>query len=76
MISVDEALRAVTEAFVARDHGPVSILDALGSFVALPVLAKDDSPAFDQSAMDGYAVRAEDLAPASSSSPMRLRVVA
>ena len=39
------------------------------------VLARDNVPGFDNSAYDGYAVRASDLAQASADTPTRLRVV-
>ncbi len=40
----------------------VAIRDALGRVLARPVIAPFDVPAHDNSAMDGYAVRFEDLA--------------
>lgn len=41
----------------------VAIREASGRTLAEPVLARGDVPAFANSAMDGYAVRAADLAP-------------
>ena len=46
--------------------------DALGRFLAAPVTAVDDVPGFDNSAMDGYAVRAADTAGAAEASPREL----
>src|SRR6478609_505204 len=60
---------------------PVPVVErALGDTPGL-VLAKDvasrlDSPAFDSSAMDGYAVRWADVAHATPAAPVTLRVVA
>jgi molybdopterin molybdotransferase len=48
---------------------PLPLNEALGRFLAQPLLAPSDEPAFDRSAMDGYAVPAD-------SSPGRFRVVA
>jgi molybdopterin molybdotransferase len=51
---------------------PVAISDALGRVLAEDVASADAVPGFDSSAMDGYAVRAADLAGA----PISLAVVA
>jgi molybdopterin molybdotransferase len=48
----------------------VALADALDRVLAEPVSARDDVPAFDNSAMDGFAVRARDSGPG-----VRLRVV-
>ena len=49
--------------------------DALGSVLAEDVASPLDIPAWTNSAMDGYAARAEDVRGASESSPIRLKVV-
>jgi molybdenum cofactor synthesis domain-containing protein len=56
---------------------PVTIAttDALGLVTAEPVTARESVPPFANSAMDGYAVRAADLAGASAVRPVRLTVV-
>src|SRR5439155_3670310 len=48
---------------------------AAGRIVAEPVLAPLDLPLFDNSAMDGFAVQAADLAGASREKPVTLHVV-
>ncbi len=48
----------------------------LGRTLAVDLLAEVDVPSFDNSAMDGYAVRREDLVSASEAEPVTLRVVA
>ena len=48
-----------------------SIDDALGCVLAAPVVAREPVPPFANTAMDGYAVRAQDTAGA----PLQLRVV-
>jgi len=50
----------------------VSLDRALGRVLARRVTARMDMPRFDQSAMDGYAVRLADVARASSSRPVEL----
>jgi molybdopterin molybdotransferase len=49
--------------------------DALGGVLAEPVLSPGALPAFDAAAVDGYAVRADDVAGATAQSPVRLSVV-
>jgi len=53
----------------------VALDDALGRVLAEPLVAGEALPRFDNSAVDGYAVRAADVARASESSPVRLRVL-
>jgi molybdopterin molybdotransferase len=47
----------------------------LGRVLAEKIAAESAVPAFDSSAMDGFAVRASDLAGASASRPVELRVI-
>jgi len=75
MKSIGEALATVMEAFAPVGTERRALLEARGLFLAATVSARWDLPPFDNSAMDGYAVRAEDLAGASESSP-RVLVVA
>ena len=49
--------------------------DAVGAVLAADVVSTLDAPAFDASAMDGYAVRSADVAGATTGSPVALRVV-
>jgi molybdopterin molybdotransferase len=53
----------------------VAVSAAAGRFLAEPVGSPIDLPAFDNSAMDGYAVRAEDAAAAKPDSPVELRQI-
>lgn len=75
MRSIGEAQRALLEAFPRREAERVSLLEARGRFLARDLHAFFDAPAFHQSAMDGYAVHAEDVASASEHAPVRLPVV-
>src|SRR5215204_3463828 len=54
---------------------PQQILDVLGLRICEDVTAGIDLPRFDNSAMDGYAVRAADVVRASPGAPIRLPVV-
>jgi molybdopterin molybdotransferase len=62
---------------VVRPLSPldVQLLDAHGCVLAEDVVAPWPLPQFDNSAMDGYAVRAEDLRDASDDTPVELPVV-
>lgn len=54
---------------------PQHVLDALDLSLCEDIVAAIDMPRFDNSAMDGYAVRAEDVAGATKSAPVSLPVV-
>jgi molybdopterin molybdotransferase len=76
LITVDDALARITAAFAPlEDYERVPLLDALGRVLVEDVPADIDVPPFDNTAMDGYAVRAEDVVPASEARPVTLRVL-
>ena len=75
MIPVEEAQRRVLKEVALLDIEQVPLADALGRVLRENVFAPSDLPERDNSAMDGYAVRAEDIAGASDASPSILRVV-
>jgi molybdopterin molybdotransferase len=54
---------------------PVRLSEALGRVLASEVVSADDVPGFDNSAMDGFAVRASDTGGAGAEQPVRLDVV-
>jgi molybdopterin molybdotransferase len=53
----------------------VPVEDALGRVVAADVVATTDLPPWDNSAMDGYAIRSTDVAAAGEGASIRLQVV-
>ena len=75
MISADDALRIVLEAVAPLGVERVPLLDALGRVLGEEIRSSRDIPGFANSAMDGYAVRAADIATASEAHPVSLRVV-
>ena len=75
MTSADEALRMVLENVALLGIERVPILSAHGRVLAEEIRSPRDIPGFDNSAMDGYAVRAADVATASEASPVSLRVI-
>ncbi|MCE5202770.1 MAG: molybdopterin molybdotransferase MoeA [Actinomycetia bacterium] len=75
MITVEEAQEIVLSRISTLEPERVDPLGALGRVLAHDVVSDIDVPPFDNSAMDGYAVRAADVAGASRETPVRLRVV-
>ena len=75
MLSVEEAFARIVSQFAVLETETVSLLDALGRVLAEDVVSAEDVPAFDNSAMDGYAVRFADTQAASEAQPVHLRVV-
>ncbi len=65
------AATAARSALVAEGFVPVELWAASGQTLAEDIVAKDDDPAFDRSAMDGYAYRSGDV----DASMRRLRVI-
>ncbi|MDH4299808.1 MAG: molybdopterin-guanine dinucleotide biosynthesis protein B, partial [Dehalococcoidia bacterium] len=75
MISVEEALEKVLNYVEVLRPERKPILECLGQVLAEDVCSAIDIPPLDNSAMDGYALRAEDTRRASESSPRYLVVV-
>ena len=71
MISVDAAVKIVTDVIVPLPPRTVPFESALGLCLAEDVRSDIDMPPFDRSAMDGYAVIAKDTA----SAPVELTVI-
>ncbi|MDO8804303.1 MAG: molybdopterin molybdotransferase MoeA [Elusimicrobiota bacterium] len=61
MLSVKKAQRLVLANVKKGQAGRAGLLDSVGRILADDILSPEDLPRFDQSAMDGYAVRSEDL---------------
>ncbi|SEH50046.1 molybdopterin molybdochelatase [Mycolicibacterium rutilum] len=74
MRTVEEHQRVVAGLIGARAPMRVPIAEALGLVLAEDVVAPLSLPGFDNSAMDGYAVVAEDVASASAEHPVLLPV--
>ncbi len=75
MLSVEEAQQRVLRVFEPLPTERVDILAAVGRVLASDVHADEDLPPHANSAMDGYAVRANETAQAAPESPTRLRIV-
>jgi len=75
VIPVDEALDKILSHVQPLGFEKVSLLDALGRVIAEDIFAKRNIPPLDNSAMDGYALRSEDVRQASEGHPIRLVVI-
>lgn len=76
LLSVDLALQRVLDGVSVLPAELVSLDQALGRVLVEPAIAGDDLPPFANSAMDGYAVIALDIAKATDDVPVVLRVIA
>src|SRR4030066_274822 len=75
MIPVDEALDKVLSHIRPLGFEKVSLFESLGRVIAEDISARRNIPPLDNSAMDGYAVRWEDVRNASQDHPIRLEVI-
>lgn len=75
MVSIEEARRLVLRECFPLPEVKLPLIDAVGHVATRDISAGADVPPFDNSAMDGYALRAEDTEPASPGSPALLNVV-
>ncbi|MCW3492153.1 gephyrin-like molybdotransferase Glp [Microbacterium sp. SSM24] len=76
LVSIEDHLAAVLAATTLVDAVTVPVAAARGRTLREPVRAAVDIPVFDNSAMDGFAVRFADVADAAADAPVTLRVVA
>jgi molybdopterin molybdotransferase len=75
MISLQTAQRHVAEHSRVLGSKQIGIDDALGYVLAQDIRSPMDLPRFDNSAMDGFAVRSRDTTDASARQPRRLRII-
>ncbi|MEU3274646.1 gephyrin-like molybdotransferase Glp [Saccharomonospora sp. NPDC006951] len=74
MISVDEYRATVTDLLGTRKSAELPLADCAGLVLASDVHAGVSLPPFDNSAMDGYAVRSADVEGATAGTPVELPV--
>ncbi len=75
VISVEEALNEILSRIQPLGSEKVSLLESLGRVIVENVVAPRDIPPLDNSGMDGYAVRAQDILRTSREIPVRLEVI-
>src|SRR5215207_1727766 len=76
LLSVDQARERILSHFQPVTTETVLLAGCSSRVLAQDVTAANDLPPFDNSSMDGFAVRAEDALEATAESPRSLRVVA
>jgi molybdopterin molybdotransferase len=74
MLAFEDALARILAEVPSPQGETVSLCEAPGRVLADHVPSPIDLPTFDNSAMDGYAVRSADVASAKPASPARLRL--
>jgi molybdopterin molybdotransferase len=74
MRSVEEHQQVVAGLIAARPATTADLADAEGRVLSGDVTAMVSLPVFDNSAMDGYAVRADEIASAAAGQPVKLPV--
>jgi molybdopterin molybdotransferase len=76
MIEYEQAIRAILERAHPVGKKRVKLEESRGCVLARDISAKNDNPPFSQSAMDGFAVRAEDVEDVTSRCPISLPLIA
>lgn len=74
MVNPEEALRLILENVSVLPSEKANLENSVGRVLAEDLYALEDLPPFDNSAMDGFAVRLEDCADASVETPALLEV--
>jgi molybdopterin molybdotransferase len=74
MISVEEALEKILHKVCILGMEEKRLLDCIGQVIAEDIYAPFDLPNYDNSVMDGYAVRAADIKGASKDNPVALNI--
>ncbi len=75
MLELEQALEKILSSIPAPSSEMVPVIHAHGRILAETVVAPLDLPAFDNSAMDGYAVLAKDLAGSNAQNPISLELI-
>jgi molybdopterin molybdotransferase len=75
MLTVEEALKKILDEVSALEAVQVPVLESLGQVLAEDIISSINVPPLDNSAMDGYAVRAADTTGATEKTPKLLKVI-
>src|SRR3954452_17404777 len=75
MRPLDDVQSEILAAVAPLPSRAVPLADALGRVLAVPARSTEDVPPFANTAMDGYAIRSDDTAGATTDTPKRLAVV-
>jgi molybdopterin molybdotransferase len=74
MIELEEALKRMLGCLSSLASESIPVAESHGRFAARAANAPVDLPLFDNSAMDGFALRAEDVRQATRDTPVRLKI--
>jgi len=75
MISFEEALKLISENASTLESETIPLSESKGRILSQDITSPISVPTFDNSAMDGYAVNAEDLTGASKESHVQLKLI-
>lgn len=75
MINVNDALLKILAPVRVLNSETINLVDSLGRVLAEDMYADSDIPGFDNSAMDGYAVKSADIKGTSKNNPKVLKVI-
>lgn len=75
MVEVEEAISIILSSTRVLKTEEISLLDSLSLVLAEDIDSDTNIPYFDNSAMDGYAVKADDTMDASRENPVQLEVI-
>ncbi len=75
MLSVKEAQEKIFNCPVKQKIKKVSLLDSLGLVLAENMISEDFIPAYDNSSIDGFAVKAVDIIGADKNYPVKLKLI-
>ena len=75
MITVEKALTRILDSIIPLGMEKATLLDALNRVIGEDICASRDIPPRDNSAMDGYAVKAKETKGASAENPVILTVI-
>ncbi|MBM3712331.1 MAG: molybdopterin molybdotransferase MoeA, partial [Actinobacteria bacterium] len=75
MLSVKEALEKILNCKITQKIKKVPILESLGLVTAEDIVSGDNIPAYNNSAMDGYAVKSIDIVGADRNYPIKLKLL-
>lgn len=75
MIKIEEALKIILDSIDSLPSEDINLSDALSRVLTEDIYSDSDIPMMDNSAMDGYAVKARDAQGASKTNPKILEVI-
>lgn len=75
MVSLEEAQSLILDCVKQQECEVIEIFAAKDRVLAQDIFSEIDSPPFDRSPLDGYAVRSEDLVGVNKENPIKLKVI-